>query len=183
MVTTPTPMRATRQRSAASSPRCPPLRRSTPPVQSVPRTRHRCRVDDDAALAAGGWLILRHGHAGEPDDVEGPDEIDADDPLEMRKWLNAILGSTRSAAGIRGVDRRAVRRTRWRTRSRAQSAHRDVPLDETDGASWNAPFARPASCSHQGPCAAALGHDDVDRRASLCRRAAGNQNVRPLSCI
>ena len=75
--------------------------------------RDRSGVDHDAALAACKRLQLRHRRCRKPQHVEGADQVDLDNPLEIGKRVRRVaadhaLGNT-DAGAIDQHARRAVR--------------------------------------------------------------------------
>jgi hypothetical protein len=68
---------------------------------------YRGGVDDDAALPVGvGGLGLGHGRGGDPHHVEGPEQVDRDDPLEGAKVVRGAVApdGPRRPADARAAD-------------------------------------------------------------------------------
>ncbi|GAA3208572.1 hypothetical protein GCM10020256_05110 [Streptomyces thermocoprophilus] len=61
------------------------------------------RVDDEAAPALGVRLLLDHGGGGEPQDVEGADQVDVDDRAEQVQVVRAAAADDAGGRGDAGA--------------------------------------------------------------------------------
>src|SRR5215210_3366020 len=64
---------------------------------------HACRVDDDTALSALRGIAADHSLGGEPDDVEGADEVDLHDLRERVQRVRSFSSEDLLRAGDPGA--------------------------------------------------------------------------------
>ena len=106
----PGAMVITRMPLLASSRAMGRVRATTPPGRGVGylpdlavESGHAGRVDDDAALSALRWITADHGLGGEPDDVEGADEVDLHDLREGIERVRSFSSEDLLRAGDPGA--------------------------------------------------------------------------------